>query len=100
MINLDALKTKYRDYFVLPKPLPFKDIFNGHVYDAVYVHSLHPVSDLPDDVLGFVGMFQWTDDKITSDDGDTYDPNMLVYAYNICGVSGRFNVSIVVGDAW
>lgn len=100
MINLMALKTKYKDYLILPKPQPFNDIFNGHVCDTVYVYSLHSVSDLPDDVLGFVGIFQWSDDKITSDDGDTYDPNMLVYAYNICGVSGRFNVSIVVGDDW
>lgn len=70
---------KYHDFIEI-KPTPFNIIFKDKNYKTVQLHDLTPLKDMSD-VLGFVGSFSWTGNKLIPLDGDSYYSEMLVYGY-------------------
>lgn len=69
---------RYKDFIILDKPIKLKDLLKDSDFIIIQVHSLYKCLD---SILGFVGVFAWENNQLINIDGDTYDPNMIVYAY-------------------
>ena len=69
----DVLKAsdRYKKFTLPDKPACFKDMFKGRDFDVVQLHSTQIIDiDGKKDIVGFCGIFRWTDGKIYSLDGD------------------------------
>lgn len=103
----DILKTsdRYKKFTLPDKPACFKDMFRGRDFDAVQLHSTQIIDtgDGKKDIVGFCGIFRWTDGKIYPLDGDIYYDDFKVIGFeefqNIpMGVNT--GIDILVGDDW
>lgn len=81
----DILKVsdRYKGFTLLDKPACFKDMFKGRDFDAVQLHSTQiiDIGDGKKDIVGFCGIFKWTDGKIYSLDGDIYYDDFKVIGF-------------------
>lgn len=81
----DILKVsdRYKGFTFLDKPACFKDMFKGRDFDAVQLHSTQiiDIGDGKKDIVGFCGIFRWTDGKIYSLDGDIYYDDFKVIGF-------------------
>ena len=71
---------RYKDFTLLPSPMPFKELFEDQTSDCIQLHDMHFCGD--DDIVGFCGQCKWENNQLTPLDGDTYYDDMLVYGYS------------------
>lgn len=62
--------------------VPFSTYANNDHYHIVQIYDL-TIAPNADDILGFAGQFRWENNKITSLDGDSYNPDMTIWGYKI-----------------
>lgn len=88
---------RFKSHTFLDDPIPFSELFKGQYFDLVDVYSIFSE-------MGscFCGTFRWMNNDIQSLDGDTYNKDMLVYAYEkfINESNGFSSLSILVGTDW
>ncbi len=73
---------RYKDFIHLDTPTPFSTWAKGKEYETVQVHDSSVFEfDGQEGILGFVGVFTWKNDTLSPLDGDVYDPDMPVIAY-------------------
>ena len=74
---------RYKKFTLPDKPACFKDMFKGRDFDAVQLHSTQIIDteDGKKDIVGFYGIFRWTDGKIYSLDGDIYYDDFKVIGF-------------------
>ena len=80
----DILKAsdRYKYFKFLKKPASIKDMIKGRDFDAVQLHSTQIIDiDGKKDIVGFCGIFRWTDGKIYSLDGDIYYDDFKVIGF-------------------
>lgn len=103
----DILKTsdRYEGFTFLDKPVCFKDMFKDKDFDVVQLHSTQiiDIGNGVKDIVGFCGIFRWTDGKIYPLDGDIYYDDFKILGFeefqNIpMGVN--VGIDILVGDDW
>ena len=77
-----AANDRYADFKILDTPVPFAEWAKDKDYPTVQVHDTTLYKfDYGTDIVGFVGVFEWKDNVLTSLDGDTYNPDMPVIGY-------------------
>lgn len=69
---------RYKEFTILEKPIKLNEILKNSEFVIVQVHSLY---NCLGSILGYVGVFAWENNQLINIDGDTYNPNMLVYGY-------------------
>ena len=62
--------------------MPFRLFAADDNYHIVQVYDLSIIPSA-DDIVGFAGQFRWENKKITSLDGDSYNPDMTIWGYEI-----------------
>lgn len=82
---------RYYDFTFLPTPVAFSEAWKGKKEDLVQVHSTS---------CGFCGVFSWDGEKLTSLDGDSYNPNMKVIGYSYFDTDDGECLDILVGNDW
>lgn len=89
---------QFNSHFFLDDPIPFSELFKDKNINVVDVYSIYSAE------MGsvFCGTFRWENNDIRSLDGDTYNKDMLVYAYEkiINESNGFSSLSILVGTDW
>ena len=70
---------RYNDFTIVDDPVRFTEMFAGQDISYVEVFSIWNLSGEPAGY--FCGAFQWKDNDIISLDGDSYEDDMVVYAY-------------------
>jgi len=102
---------RYRDFTILDEPMSFKEFATNHGdIDLVQIHSAEVIK-IGDyyDLAGFAGHFSWKNNTLTPLDGDSYNENMTVLAYDwfypitIDGSPSKYSgecLDILVGDDW
>lgn len=89
---------RYADFKILDTPVPFAEWAKDKNYPTVQVHDTTVFEwDSGDDIIGFVGVFAWEDNQLTSLDGDTYNTNMPVIGYE--EFNGGVDI-LVEGGKW
>lgn len=89
---------QFNSHIFLDDPVSFSDLFKDKNIDVVDVYSIYS-----EDIGSvFSGTFRWKNNNTRSFDGDTYNKDMLVYAYKFYeskdpDISG---LSILVGTDW
>lgn len=77
-----AANERYSDFTLLDSPVPFSEWAKDKNYPTVQVHDTTVYEwDGGTDIVGFAGVFAWEDNRLTSLDGDTYNPDMPVIGY-------------------
>lgn len=77
-----AANERYSDFTLLDVPVPFSTWAKDKDYPTVQVHDTTVFKWYDGvDIIGFVGVFKWEDNQLTSLDGDTYNPDMPVIGY-------------------
>ena len=71
-----------KDSFSDSTNIPFSAFAKDDNYHIVQIYDLSLISDA-DDIVGFAGQFRWENNKITSLDGDSYNPDMTIWGYEI-----------------
>lgn len=101
LLELDKVKKleRYKYFYFLSKPTPFKQHFRNVDIDTIQVHTMSKCED--DDIVGFCGSFRWMNSIIESLDLDTYNEDMIVYGYSwfesdLVGLG----LDILVGEDW
>lgn len=61
---------------------PFSTFAKDDSYHIVQVYDLSIIPSA-DDIVGFAGQFRWENNKITSLDDDSYNPDMTMWGYEI-----------------
>lgn len=89
---------RYKNFTLLKRPKPFSIFAKNKNYLCVQVHSLEQIRG--GGIVGFCGEFGWDVDKLTPIDGDSYNPNMMVFGYNTFFHLGHKCLDILVGDDW
>lgn len=88
---------RFKSHTFLDDPIPFSELFKGQNIDLVDVYSIFSE-------IGsvFCGTFRWKNNDIRSLDGDTYNKDMLVYAYKFYESKDKdiSGLSILVGTDW
>lgn len=87
---------RYSNFTVLNKPVPFNKAFSGMDIPIVQVHMVD--SENISEICGFCGGFEWVGDRLRPLDGDSYDPEMLVYGYNWFMCECGNGLDILVSD--
>lgn len=92
---------KYNKFHILEKPAPFKRLLENQNFDYVALHSLQTWGE-GDNIIGYVGEFEWKDNKVISLDGDSYYDDFLVYGYlnHIHTDTNEIGLEVLVGDDW
>ena len=85
-ITIAKNSKRYKDFtfFDKPqdKPVPFDELMKDENIDCVQVYSLQTYEcEGHKDIVGFSGVFEWKNNTLKSIDGDTYNPECLVYGY-------------------
>ena len=77
-----AANERYSNFKILDTPVPFAEWAKDKDFPTVQVHdtTLYKFA-YGTDIVGFVGVFEWKDNVLTSLDGDTYNPDMPVIGY-------------------
>ena len=97
--NLVVADSSYQKYTLLETPIEFSKLANNKNYIVVDVHCLTSV--YPEEIVGFVGEFSWINNIIAPYDGDSYNRDMLVYAYHeYTNSHNETCIGILVGDDW
>lgn len=103
----------YKDFTYLKEEkslirlLEDKDISSKNI-SLIQLNQIDPVRDDKNniiDIIGFVGQCVYKDGKITSLDGDTYNPKMKVYGYEFFEYKTKDKklykgIDILVGEDW
>ena len=77
-----AANERYSNFKILDTPVPFAEWAKDKDWPTVQVHDTTLYKfDYGTDIVGFVGVFEWKDNVLTSLDGDTYNPDMPVIGY-------------------
>ncbi len=84
---------RYKSFKDLKEPTEFCKLFKGKNFGLVQVHTYI-------DDVGFCGAFEWENNKLKSLDGDSYNENMVVYAYSTFGEKDKEALDVVVGEDW
>ena len=71
-----------KDAFSGSTNMPFRLFATDDNYHIVQIYDLSLIPNA-DDIIGFAGQFKWENNKITSLDGDNYDPDMTIWGYKI-----------------
>lgn len=97
--NLVVADESYKNYTLLETPTKFSELANNKNFTVVDVHCL--TSIYPDEIVGFVGDFSWINNILTPYDGDSYNKDMVVYAYHeFINTHNETCIGILVGDDW
>lgn len=97
---------QYNDFTILDTPMPFSEFQSGNKIALVQIHALNVYmrsdgSEFKDDELMFVGVFEWDGNNVRSLDGDTYNKDAVVYAYEwFHDDDGTLCLDIVTGEDW
>lgn len=96
---------RYKDFCLLDKPIPFKEMFSNKDFNVVQLHSTQIMTykDNSKYIGGFCGVFKWENNKIISLDGDSYCDYFKVLGYSEFknekeGISS--GIDILVGNDW
>ena len=89
----DILRTdsRFSDFKLLDTPEQFGEKFKDENFDRVQVY----LDAFPRGII-FCGVLKWQDNKIISTDGDSYNPEMFVYAYHSYTVDDETGLDIIV----
>ena len=91
---------RYTNFTIVNDPKPFSEMFKDRPIPLVQVHLMQRL-DQSNDIVGFAGAFRWDDNVAHALDGDTYNANALVYAYNwFTDDDGNMCLDICVGYDW
>ena len=84
------------------KPMPFNKLMKDEDIDVVQLHSLQTYKDEGhEDIIGFVGAFEWKNNTLKPCDGDSYNPECLVYGYDWFKTKdNKRGLDILVGEDW
>lgn len=94
---------RYSKFTLLNEPIPFKELFKDKNFDCVQLHSAQTFTykNGTKDIVGFCGVFNWTDNTIKPLDGDSYNDNFTVLGYERFSTQNKNNcIDILVGDDW
>ena len=92
-LKIFLTQDRYKNFTVLKEPTDFCKLFKDKNFGLVQVHTYI-------DDVGFCGAFGWKNNKLESLDGDSYNEEMIVYAYSTFGEKGKEALDIVVGEDW
>ncbi len=93
---------RYSDFTLVADPIPFNEMFKDFDIERVQLHSTQIFETCGIKyIVGFCGVFNWKDQKLTSLDGDSYEENMLVLGYEwFKDDDGKECIDILVGTDW
>ena len=81
---------RYKYYCLLDRPSRFWDLFKHRNIGHVDVESIVPLQHQRG-VVGWIGAFEWRDDKVVSLDGDAYYAGMTIYGYRYWHIEDKPN---------
>ena len=84
---------RYSEFTLLDKPTPFNKLFENK---DLYIVQLHSIKEIGESIIGFVGEFNWENNKITPLDGDSYSQEMPVYGYMYFKYKNRKCLDILI----
>lgn len=89
---------QFKSHIFLDDPVSFSELFKDKNINVVDVYSIYSAE------MGstFCGTFRWKNNDIRPLDGDTYNKDMLVYAYKFYESKDKdiSGLSILVGTDW
>jgi len=98
-LNFVKKNERYKDFIFFDNPIPFSELYKNVNLPLVQVHDIEYEKHIG--LAGFCGSFSWADNNITSLDGDTYCPEMLVYGYKeFAGKDGEKGLDILTDHNW
>lgn len=99
--NLIQSLERYEGFKLLDHPVLLKDLFANIDVEYVQLHSTQMISGKDyKSIVGFCGVFQWTDNQIKSLDGDSYTSEVFVYGYKWFVNEGERCLDVLVGEDW
>lgn len=91
-IDDELFNERYSSFIPMHEPKKFSEWQANKEIELVQVHSF---------LCGFCGAFSWKNNQLTPIDHDTYNPNMVVHAYEWFTLSdGTIGLDIIVGNDW
>lgn len=94
---------RYEDFAILRSPSSFAEMFGGKDISIVQVHSIVEYGNEQNDIdIIFSGAFKWENNTLTPLDGDSYNKNMAVFAYEWFddNETEEKGLDIIVGNDW
>ena len=97
---------RYHGFTLLDTPKPFREVFKDQNVELIQLHSITKIDEdengVPQ-VIGFVGVCKWEDNKLSPLDGDSYCEDMTIYGYNWFSnekTDHKKCLDILVDDDW
>ena len=88
-------KEGYRSFTFFATAQDFSKWFNNQEYALVQLYDMTPIRS--GDIVGFAGTFRWTDNTITSLDGDSYS-SPVIWGYREFEEKGRKCLDILAEE--
>lgn len=103
---IDRAKDRYGSFTVLETPMPFSKFQSGNKINLVQVHAVNVCicsdgTEYKCEEPMFCGVFEWDGETAHSLDGDTYNQDAIVYAYEwFNDDDGDLCLDIITGEGW